>query len=216
MEEPKKEAELLDVAKDPIEAKPAVALAQAAPAKKVVTSEPKEVFFGGVLIFCLALSLIAATGYFGLAGYRYFKQVQAEKAIPSIEALPKVEVVETAPETNPESSASAESEPVAAPEKLSAIDKGKLSVKVLNGGSAKGVAGTYAEKLKQAGFTKTAVGNAFGDYAGQTLYFAKGQEAGLDVLKTEIMKTYSALVVKETPAGDKDAAAATYVLILGR
>ncbi|MFZ1627162.1 MAG: LytR C-terminal domain-containing protein [Candidatus Moraniibacteriota bacterium] len=180
------------------------------------TGEPNEALFGSLLIFCLALSLIAATGYFGLAGYRYFKQSQAEKAIPSIDALPKPEVPVAMEETEKEP---AEKEPVEKPvsvDKLVVIDKKTLSIKVLNGGSAKGVAGTYGEKLKQIGFTKTVIGNAFGDYAGQTLYYTKGQESGSNVIKEEVVKTYPALIVKEAPAGNKDAAAATFVLILGR
>lgn len=179
-------------------------------------AEPNEAFFGSLLLFCLVLSLLSAAGYFGFAGYRYFKQVQAEKAIPSLEALPKAET----PEPVPTEVASEKEKPAETPaptsETAPLVDKKTLSIKVLNGGAVKGVAGTYAEKLKTAGFTKIAVGNAFGDYTGQALYYAKGQSAGADAIKTEVVKTYPALSVKEAPSGDKDAAAATYVLILGR
>ena len=178
------------------------------------TGEPNEAFFGVLLIGCLVLCLIAATGYFGLAGYRYFKQIQAEQAIPSIESLPKAEVAETVKEEG--LTPSAPETPAATEKPAVVVDKKALALKVLNGGAVKGVAGTYVEKLKQTGFTKTTVGNAFGDYTGQTLYYAKGQEAGADVIKTEVVKTYPALVVKEALAGDKDAAAATFVLIIGR
>ncbi len=179
-------------------------------------AEPNEAFFGSLLLFCLVLSLISATGYFGFAGYRYFKQVQAEKAIPSIDALPKTEVVESVPAVPVPAEKEAVETPAPSPETVVAVDKKTLSIKVLNGGAAKGVAGTYAEKLKTAGFSKTVVGNAFGDYTGQTLYYAKGQSAGADAIKVEVLKTYPALVVKEAPSGDKDAGAATFVLILGR
>ncbi len=182
---------------------------------EVDKSEPNEALFGVILIFCLIVSLIAATGYFGLAGYRYFKRVQAEKAIPSIEALPKAEVAEPVPETSAPVEKEVTTPPAPSPEVV-AVDKKTLSIKILNGGAAKGLAGTYAEKLKAAGFSKTIVGNAFGDYAGQTLYYAKGQSAGADAIKAEVMKSYPSLIVKEAPAGDKDASAATYVLILGR
>lgn len=178
-------------------------------------AEPNEAFFGSLLLFCLALSLLSATGYFGFVGYRYFRQVQTEKAIPSLETLPKATVVEPAPETVSAVTENTEtqSETSVAP---TTIDKKTLALKVLNGGTAKGVAGTYAEKLKTAGFTKTVVGNAFGDYTGQTLYYAKGQSAGADMLKLEIVKTYPAIMVQEAPSNNKDATAATYVLILGR
>ncbi|MFZ1654806.1 MAG: LytR C-terminal domain-containing protein [Candidatus Moraniibacteriota bacterium] len=183
-------------------------------AEMVSKKEPNEAFFGSILLFCLVLSLIAATGYFGYAGYRYYKQTQAERAIPSIESLPRAEMPAVTEDKKSEST----EKPVAQvpTEPSSAVDKKTLVIKVLNGGSAKGVAGTYAEKLKAAGFTKTTVGNSFANYAGQTLFYAKGQESGSKALKDEIMKAYPALITKEAPAGDKDAAAATFVLILGR
>ena len=179
-------------------------------------AEPNEAFFGSLLLFCLVLSLVSATGYFGFAGYRYFKQVQAEKAIPSIDALPKAEVVESVPVAPAPAEKEVVETPAPSSEAVTTIDKKTLSIKVLNGGAAKGVAGTYAEKLKTAGFSKTVVGNAFGDYTGQTLYYAKGQSAGADVIKVDVMKAYPALTMKEAPSGDKDAAASTFVLILGR
>lgn len=181
-------------------------------------AEPNEAFFGSLLLFCLALSLFSATGYFGFVGYRYFKRVQTEKAIPSLEALPKAEVVASIPETpDPNRENSAETvAPAADPSTPTVVDRKTLALKVLNGGAAKGVAGTYAEKLKAAGFAKTVVGNTFGDYTGQTLYYAKGQSVEADVIKAEVMKTYPTITVKEASSGDKDALAATYVLILGR
>lgn len=178
-------------------------------------AEPNEAFFGSLLLFCLALSLLSATGYFGFAGYRYFKQVQKEKAIPSIDALPKAEVTAVVPEAPSAAAETAKSEPQASAEAVT-VDKKKLVVKVLNGGAAKGVAGSYGEKLKATGFTQTTVGNSIGDYTGQVLYYAKDETVGANVIKAEVTKTYPKLVVKEAPVGDKDAAAATYVLILGR
>lgn len=215
MDEVEKKMPEIVSTEDPVIAEP-IAVGTPPEAEKG-RSEPNEAFFGSLLLFCLALSLLSATGYFGFAGYRYFKQVQAEKAIPSIDALPKAEVAAVVPESTPNSSAKPETPSTEPAEKpATTVDKKTLVLKVLNGGAAKGVAGTYGEKLKTAGFAKTVVGNAFGDYTGQTLYYAKGQSAGADVIKEEVLKTYPALVVKEATASDKDAAAATYVLILGR
>jgi hypothetical protein len=180
-------------------------------------SEPKEAFLGGLLLFCLVLSIIAATGFFGFAGYRYFKGIQAEKSIPSIDSLLWFEVAGVSSEVvSPVSENTAAKADESKEKPAVTVDKQALTIKVLNGGSAKGVAGTYAERLKTAGFTKTTVGNSFGNYTGQTLYHAKGQEAAAQVLKTEVVKTYPNLIVKEAPVADKDAAAATFVLILGR
>jgi LytR cell envelope-related transcriptional attenuator len=174
-------------------------------------AEPNEAFFGTVLIGCFVLSLVAATGYFGFTGYRYFKSIQSEKEIPSIAALParevEAEVVENTKETPQEE---------VSPVKGSEIDKKALEVKVLNGGAAKGVAGSYAEKLKKEGFEKTAIGNTFGSYTGAALYYAKGQESGMEVLKGVLLKDYPALLVKEAESGNKDTTAAPLTVILGR
>lgn len=192
---------------------PVESMERSAPGK----GEPKEAFLGGLLLFCLVLSIIAATGFFGFVGYRYFKGIQTEQSIPSIDSLPRPEVAGVSSGVVSPASESPAAQTDESKEKPAVtVDKQTLTLKVLNGGSAKGVAGTYAEKLKTAGFTKTTVGNSFGNYTGQTLYHAKGQEAAAQVLKTEVIKTYPNLVVKEAPAGDKDAVAATFVLILGR
>lgn len=211
----KKEAVVDTPVEPPVEATPSETPVAVAKSDVKAVSEPNEAFFGSLLLFCLILSLIAAAGYFGFAGYRYFKQVQTENAIPSIESLPKPEMPVVAKEEEKES-AEKTTETSTGSELSAAIDKKTLSVKVLNGGAAKGVAGTYGEKLKAAGFTQTTVGNSVGDYTGQTLYYAKGQQAGADAIKAEVIKTYPKLVIKEAPTGDKDAALATYVLILGR
>ncbi len=175
-------------------------------------AEPNEAFFGTVLIGCLALSLIAAAGYFGFSGYRYFKAMNDEQAAPSIAVLPVVEKKETPVEAAAEEKKETETP---TPETLAA-DKKTLEVKVLNGGAAKGVAGAYAEKLKKEGFTKTAVGNTFGSYTGAALYYAKGQESGLAALKETVIKDYPKLITKEAEAGNKDTTAAPLTLILGQ
>lgn len=175
-------------------------------------AEPNEAFFGTILIGCLALSLIAAVGYFGFSGYRYFKAVKSEKAVPSIAVLPVLEKKEESSE--PAEGEEKEAEKPAA--EAVAVDKKTLEVKVLNGGAAKGVAGTYAEKLKKEGFVKTAVGNTFGSYTGAVIYYAQGQEAGLAALKEVVLKDYPKLTAKEAESGNKDTTAAALTLILGR
>ncbi len=177
-------------------------------------AEPNEAFFGTVLIGCLALSLIAAVGYFGFSGYRYFKAVKNEKAVPSIAALPVLEKKDESSESAERGEGEKETEKLAA--EVAAVDKKTLEVKVLNGGAAKGVAGTYAEKLKKEGFVKTTVGNTFGSYTGAVIYYAQGQEAGLAALKEVVLKDYPKLTAKEAESGNKDTTAAALTLILGR
>ena len=185
------------------------------PKVSMEVTEPNEAFFGTLLIGCLVISLLSATGYFTYAGYRYLKSMKAEEAIPSIAQLPSVE---TPKEPVMESAPSTEEKAVPAPteEKKESVDKKLIELKVLNGGAAKGVAGAYVEKLKKEGFTKTVVGNSFGNYTGATLYYAKGQEANLAAVKESVTKDYPSLSEKPAIAGDKDTTAAPLVLILGR
>lgn len=213
MNEPEKSIPVPDTAEEALTVE-STAVVDAKKSEKGRT-EPNEAFFGSLLLFFLILSFIAATGYFGFAGYRYFKRVQTEHAIPSLEALPKAEVAEAMPEATPASTTNTETKSEASAEQPT-VDQKTLAIKVLNGGAAKGVAGTYGEKLKAAGFAKVTIGNSFANYTGQTLYYAKDQLAGAEAIKAEVVKTYPALSLKEASAGDKDATAATYVLILGR
>ncbi|MFA9262622.1 MAG: LytR C-terminal domain-containing protein [Undibacterium sp.] len=201
------------VVPDLIQEKKGEEVSQSTPAATTEIAEPNEAFFGTLLIGCLALSLIAASGYFAFSGYRYLKSLKAEESIPSIAQLPVVEteksvmteVVEEKGETKPN------------PEtKTQTVDKKTVAVKVLNGGAAKGVAGAYVEKLKKDGFTKATVGNSFGNYIGAVMYYAKGQETSVAVLKEMISKDYPALLTKEAESGNKDTTAAPIVLILGR
>ena len=187
------------------------AIAASAAKVRPAIKDPNEAFFGILLLCCITLSFLAVAGYFGFTGYRYFMSIKHERTIPSIESLPVVEEIASPKEDTKALSAETE----VAPDKA-VIDKKTLDIKVLNGGVATGVAGTYAEKLKTAGFTKMAIGNSFGSYTGATLYFAKDQEAQRDLLKEVIIKDYPALIVKEAVSGDKDATAAPLVLILGR
>lgn len=178
---------------------------------KPSVKEPNEAFFGSLLILSIILSLVATIGYFGVAGYRYFMAAAREQAIPSIDGLPAESKSEQVASSEADRPNSAIVETGSA-----AVDKKSIEIKVLNGGTAKGVAGTYAEKLKGLGFAKATTGNSFGSYAGATLFFTKGQEASRDLLKETILKDYPALVLKEAVAGDKDMTTAPLVLILGR
>lgn len=171
-----------------------------------------ESLMGTLLIVSLVICLLAATGYFGYAGYRLYRTAKAEQSIPSIDGL-AVQEVSAPAATEPTSEApKAEEKPPETP----AIDKAKANIKVLNGGAAKGSASTYMETLKKAGYSAAVFGNSFGSYKGVTLYYATGKEKEAEAIKQDIVTTYPAVTVKAAPQGDKDAAAATFVVILGQ
>lgn len=180
-----------------------------------VPAEPNEAFFGSVLIVCLALSLIAATGYFGVAGYRYYQQYKAEQAAPSIESLPKAEV-EVADSQTPTEIPPAQNDPTTQPNDETMKQAKAIAIKVLNGGAAKGSAGTVAAVLQKEGFTSVSVGNTLADFTGVTVYFASGLESAAGVVRTVLMSSYPKAEIKPVVTTNKETTAAPLTIILGK
>jgi hypothetical protein len=179
------------------------------------TQEPNESLFGSALLFTLSLALLAVTGYFGYSGYKFYRLAQSEKAIPSIEGI--VQPAEPMSEVPaPAAEIPAPSKPEQPVPEAPTIDKKAMVVKVLNGGAAKGSASTFTETLKKAGYASATFGNSFGNYTGVTVYYGAGRKAEGEALVVDVQKTYPKAVAKEAPQGDRDAAAAAFVVILGK
>ncbi|MEP7162561.1 MAG: LytR C-terminal domain-containing protein [Candidatus Moraniibacteriota bacterium] len=178
-----------------------------------VSPDTSESFLGSMLVIALVLILIGVTAFFGFFGYRVWRQGQAVKNAPSIERL---SFEKTAPPVGGMPSESKEETPTTPASSATEVNKATLEVKVLNGGAAKGSAGTFTETLKKAGYTKAAVGNSIRDYKGVTVYFAKDKETEAQALKEDVVKTYPSAITAPALANDKDSASAPLVVILGR
>lgn len=175
-----------------------------------------ESFLGSMLVLFLILLLLGVTGFFGFFGYRVWKQSKIIKNTPSIDHLALDKVASpTVPEEKAEEKTTPPSDTTPsnpAPE----IDKKTLEIKVLNGGAAKGTAGTFTETLKKTGYTKATFGNSVGDYVGVTIYYAKDKEALAETLKGDVAKTYPKVTLAPALAANKDTTTASLVVILGK
>lgn len=176
--------------------------------------ETNESFLGGVLIFALTLSLLAALGYFGYIGYRSYQAFRREETIPSIETMAPIE---TAPLTNSEEQKTSVSKEET--QKTPAVSEGEkktLAIKVLNGGAAKGSAGRLTELLRQAGFAKAVFGNSRVDHTGTVIYYGDSFQAAAELIKAVVIHTYPQATLAPSQTNVKDTSVAPIVIILGK
>lgn len=195
--------------------------------EEVSSSAPKEtneVFLGGMVVGVLLLLLLVLIGTFGYFGFRLWKSAQVERSIPSIQELGEKSGVgtsesrtETPTVPEPSSPSTTQTEPPKVVDAGSASpDLASVEIKVLNGGAARGSAGTLVDILKKAGYTKAAFGNTVTDYTGTTIYYGANTQSVAEKVKELVIKTYPAVVVAPAEANNKDATAASVVVILGK
>lgn len=186
--------------------------------ERVGSKHSNEPFFGTLLFSFLALILLAVVAGAAWGVYRGFRLNQEQTALPSIGSLSvqeeKVETPEP-PKTVKETPTSQEN-PQVAPDATVLLKAKGTDVKVLNGGAAKGSAGTVAESLKKAGFTKVTSGNALKDYTGVTVYYAAGLDKEAQSLKMEVAKTYPKAEAKAALKDNAETTQANLTVILGK
>lgn len=186
--------------------------------KKIAApTSSREPLFGALLFGMMILLTLGAVGVIGWSAYRGFRMTEERGALPSIATLPTKEVV-TEPEKTTEEKPVVESKETASTTSTEAALKQarETNIKVLNGGAAKGSAGTVAELLKKEGFTKVTVGNSASDYTGVTVYFAPSFEQAAESVKNVLIKTYPKGTSMAAPKENKEASQASLVIILGK
>lgn len=176
--------------------------------------ETNESFLGSVLVLVLVILLVGAAVFFAFFGYRIWRDSQIVRNTPSIQKIVTDAPAIPAPTTSPV--IVEEAKPETTTPSVTPIDKTTLDVKVMNGGAAKGSAGTFGETLKKAGYTKTTVGNTTSDYTGVAIYYAAGKQKEAESLQGDVAKTYPQVTLLETKTGNADTAGATLVVILGK
>ena len=185
----------------------------------VTRKEANEVFLGGMVVVVLCLLLAILVGTFGYFGYRLWKSAQVERAIPSIQELGEKQVTVSSDESSvnlkPETPAQPTPESTTTSNAQS-VDLASVEVKVLNGGAARGSAGTMVDILKKAGYAKAAFGNTVADYTGTKIFYGAQSQLAAEKVKELVAKTYPGVVLAPAEANDKDATAATVVVILGK
>lgn len=173
--------------------------------------------FGKILFTVIVLLVLGVIGAIAWGGYRGLQMNTERAALPSIATLSTEETttLEAAPVE----------EKVVVPEKKSeetatndeVIKSAKATeIHVLNGGAAKGSAGTAAELLKKNGYTKTIIGNTLNDFSGVVVYFSSGKEKEAGQVKLDLIKTYPTISTKPADTTKKETALAPLVLILGK
>lgn len=180
----------------------------------VTGKESNEVFLGGMVVMVICLILLILAGTFGYFGYRLWQTAQEERMTPSIQELGEKPKENAEPVATP--TPAPEPAPAPTPAPAPAADLATIEVKVLNGGGARGSAGTLTDLLKKAGYTKAAFGNSVNDHTGTVIYYAEASKSAAETLKETVAKTYPAVTLSPATAGDKDATAAAIVVILGK
>jgi hypothetical protein len=183
-------------------------VAQNAPEEALPSKPSREPLLGALLFGTLLIVTIAAVAGAGYALYSGWKSSKERSARPSINEL-AVKAADPAPA---QEAAPAPAETPAAP----VADAKQKDVSVMNGGAAKGTAGTVAEMLKQAGYTKVTAGNTVKDYTGTVVYHAAGLEKEAAALKEDLIKKYPATTLQSAVAGNKETSMASLTVIIGK
>lgn len=184
----------------------------------VATRQKKShgALFGSLLLWFLVLTIIGILAGIAWGGYRGWNMREERAALPSISTLSETD---TTAKNEPAPEAIIEAE-VAAPAPETSVEDTKKAkateIKVLNGGAAKGSAGTATTFLTREGYTKVTLGNTLSDYAGTTVYFAVGLDKEAAILKTTLLPNYPKTEVKPALPNNKETTAAPLTVILGK
>lgn len=81
------------------------------------------------------------------------------------------------------------------------IDKGSVSIKILNGTKEKGLAGALSQKLNAVGFTKTITGNTKNPYTSTTVSATENQKELGEIILEEVKKTYPNATLEASEEG---------------
>ncbi len=181
-----------------------------------------EAFFGTMLLISGILLLLLLLGGIGFGGYYGWQEKKEQGALPSIGGLSTLESAspQQKEKDEKEKSPTADSgQPVSVTgmteEQIGVKAKG-TDVRVLNGGAAKGSAGSVVTLLEKEGYTKVALGNTTGNYTGVVVYFGTGLEKEAEVVKKSLLKTYPKAETKAALLDNKETTVGAITVILGK
>ncbi len=177
----------------------------------------REILFGKILFGILVIFVVLFIGGVAWIVFRGYQLNQKQSALPSLSSISlgndlKEVVVETGEsmqqeEALPEQGAADQSETKAK----------SLSIKVLNGGAAKGSALVLAEALKKEGYTAVTTGNTVKDYTGIVLYYASSEiEKEAMSIKDTLIKTYPKIDIKLAIKANTETTQAPISIIFGK
>lgn len=175
----------------------------------------REAVFGSLLLSLMIIFVIAALVSVGFAMYFGWQEKKQASRQPSITALSeKKDVVSQDSKTSEkeeEKKVEENTDAVALDTKTKGVE-----ITILNGGVAKGSAGTFAEVLKKEGYLKVTPGNTVADYTGTVVYFASGLEKEAEIVLTTVIKTYPKATAKPAVLTNKETSTKPITIILGK
>jgi len=185
-------------------------------AQGIVPTRSRESLWGAVLFAGMLLFVVASIGGVGWAAYTKWQSERVAKSQPSIIVLPEQsnEQRSVTPKEEARAVGSTEAKEQPASDNITAAKK--LEISVLNGGAAKGSAGTLANFLKQEGYGKTDSGNTLRDYAGVGVYYASGLEKEALAVKESVAKKYPQAKILPADSQNKETSVSQITIILGK
>lgn len=179
-------------------------------------SVSRESLWGTVLLACMLIFVVASIGGVGWVAYTKWRSERVAKSQPSITIL-------SSQANEEKNTAPAEAVPATDSTKTgesstddTAMAAKKLTISVLNGGGAKGSAGTLTEFLKTAGYSQAVAGNTVNNYMGVVLYYALGLEKEILVVKESVVKKYPQAKVLPADTKNKETSVSQVTIILGK
>lgn len=185
----------------------------------IVPQKSRESLRGALLFAFMLIFVVASVGGIGWVVYSRWKIEREAGNSPSITGLLKKT------EQKADNAASAEmpvSENKNVDTSANAINEGtisaakKLEISVLNGGAAKGSAGTLADFLKKEGYLKTDMGNTLKDYVGVTIYYSAVLEKEAGIVKESVVKKYPQVKIMLADPKNKETLVSQVTIIIGK
>lgn len=176
-------------------------------------SHSREPLFGVLLLILIIILILGFVAGLGWTGYSTWKMAKEKDNQPSIATLEEKKEEAPKEEVKPIEKEASKEVPTTDP----SITKAKeTSITVMNGGAAKGSAGTLMEALKKDGYSKVTTGNTLADYKGTVIYFGTGLDKEAEAVKTSILKAYPQATVKPAESTNKETSVTPLTIILGQ
>src|SRR3989344_352411 len=162
----------------------------------------REPLWGALVFASMLLFVLASIGGIGWTTYVQWKAKRVAENHPSVLLLeePTNEETSVVPVTPSQERGETDNQ-TSSVNDVSILAK-KLEIAVLNGGAAKGSAGSLADFLKKEGYNKITIGNTLNNYTGAILYYAPDVEKEVASIKENVAKKYPQ--IKTLPADIKN------------
>lgn len=173
----------------------------------------RESLWGAILFACMLMFVIVSVGGVGWVVYSQWKSERIAESQPSISTLSASD--EETPPTIEEGTVPVAEATASANDDTTATAQ-NLTISVLNGGGAKGSAGTLAEFLKTAGYSKTQAGNTIKNYTGVTVYYTANLEKEAESIKGTVAKKYPQVTISPADTKNNETSASQITIIIGK